>query len=182
METPGRGKRRIETASGSTGKSHSQSEIILKGNQAMKTKLHIAFRPWRQALAIALFATLNSQLPTVFAQNIIVTSQGRVTASGTNFTGVGQFKFVLVTSTNNTRTATATANLSGSFVTSYTVTSGGNGYFVAPAVTISGGGGSGATATANISGGVVTSLTAGSAGSGYTSAPTVTIAPPPPNI
>src|SRR6185503_7669592 len=76
----------------------------------------------------------------------------------------------------------ATANLSGPFVVSYNVTFGGNGYVSAPAVTISGGGGSGATAHAIISGGVVTSVVPDTAGSGYTSAPTVTIAPPPPSI
>src|ERR1041385_2657919 len=80
------------------------------------------------------------------AQNAIITYQGRVTASSTNFTGIGQFKFAIVTSTNNNRTATATANVNSGFVTSYNVTSGGSGYTTAPVVTISGGGGSGATA------------------------------------
>ena len=113
------------------------------------------------------------------AQNTLVTYQGRVTSGGTNFSGAGQFKFALVTSTNTAATATATANLSGAFVTSYTVTGGGNGYVTAPAVTITGGGGSGATATATISGGVVTAINPVTAGSGYGSPPTVTIAPPP---
>jgi hypothetical protein len=113
------------------------------------------------------------------AQNTVFTYQGRVRVSGTDFTGNGQFKFALVTGTNQTLRATATANLSGSFVVSYNVTFGGNGYFSAPAVTIFGGGGSGATAHAVVSGGAVTAVVPDNAGSGYTSAPTVTIDPPP---
>src|ERR1043165_4442448 len=113
------------------------------------------------------------------AQNTVFTYQGRVRVGGTDFTGTGQFKFALVTSTNQNHRATATANLSGSFVVSYNVTFGGNGYTSPPAVTISGGGGSGAIAHAVISGGVVTSVIPDSAGSGYTSTPIVTIAPPP---
>ena len=118
----------------------------------------------------------------VRAQNTVVTYQGRVAANGTNFSGNGQFKFAIVTSTNNNHSATGTANRSGSFVTSYNVTFGGNGYTIAPTVTVSGGGGSGATATATVSSGVVTAINPGSAGSGYTSTPTVTIAPPPTDI
>jgi len=129
-------------------------------------------------LALAIFAGINY----VAAQNTEFTYQGRVTDNGTNFTGTGQFKFALVTSTNYNHVATATANLSGSFVTSYTIISGGSGYVSAPAVTVSGGGGSGATATAIIAGGIVTQITPGSAGSGYSSLPTVTIAAPPANI
>lgn len=115
------------------------------------------------------------------AQDSVVTYQGRVTSGGTNFTGSGQFKFALVTSTNVSATATATATVSGGFVTIISVTLGGSGYVTPPAVTISGGGGSGAAATANLSGGVVTSITINNPGSGYGSAPTVTIAAPPEN-
>lgn len=138
----------------------------------------------KKLLASALCAICLSSLtaPSVRAQNTVITYQGRVSAHGTNFTGLGQFKFALVTSTNNNHTAAAAANLSGAFVTSYSVTSGGNGYTSPPAVTITGGGGSGATATAIVSGGVVIGISAGLAGSGYTSVPTVTIAPPPPAI
>ncbi|PTX91737.1 hypothetical protein DB354_17910 [Opitutus sp. ER46] len=57
------------------------------------------------------------------------------------------------------------------------VTSGGAGYTTAPAVTVTGGTGTGAVITANLTGGVVTSLTVDNPGSGYTS-PTITIAPP----
>jgi len=128
---------------------------------------------------LLLLSILSVQLSTLHAQSTVFSYQGRVLDNGTNFNGNGQFKFALVTSTNNARQATATANLSGSFVTSYNVTDGGNGYSIAPAVAVSGGGGSGATATASVSGGAVTGISANNAGSGYTSTPAVTVATPP---
>jgi len=131
---------------------------------------------------IALLVTV-SFLNVTQAQNALFTYQGRVTSNGTNFTGTGQFKFALVTSTNFNHQATATANPpSGGFVTIVNVTFGGNGYASPPAVTISGGGGSGATAHANLSSGVVTSILVDSPGSGYSSTPFVAVAPPPANI
>ena len=133
-----------------------------------------------QTLIVAL--TLLTGLTHLHAQTNVVTYQGRVTSSGINFNGSGQFKFALVTGTNISSTATATAVRSGSFVTSYNVTFGGSGYVTPPSVTVSGGGGSGATATANISGGVVTSITPVNAGTGYTGDPIVTISSPPENI
>jgi hypothetical protein len=131
-------------------------------------------------IALAVFAVISN----VTAQNTAFTYQGRITDNGTNFTGAGQFKFALVTSTNFNHQATATANPpSGGFITIINVTFVGSGYTNAPAVTITGGGGSGATATANPpSGGVVTGITVNNPGSGYTSTPTVAVAPPPPNI
>src|SRR5580704_7273748 len=134
------------------------------------------------ALIVADACSLFTAVNPACAQSTMFTYQGRVTDNGTNFTGTGQFKFALVTSTNFNHQATATANLSGTFVTSYNIISGGSGYTVAPTVTISGGGGSGATATAVISSGVVTGINPASAGSGYTSAPMVTLSPPPANI
>ena len=74
--------------------------------------------------------------------------------------------------------AAATATVSSGAVTAFTVTDGGEHYKSAlpPAVTITGGGGSGATATATVSSaGIVTGLTVTSGGSGYSSTPTVTI-------
>lgn len=58
-------------------------------------------------------------------------------------------------------------------VTAITLSAGGTGYTAAPAVSITGGGGTGATATATVSGGAVTGVTITNHGSGYTSAPTV---------
>ncbi|NGM62143.1 RagB/SusD family nutrient uptake outer membrane protein [Sphingobacterium sp. SGG-5] len=55
------------------------------------------------------------------------------------------------------------------------VTAGGTGYTVAPAVTITGGNGTGATATASISGGSVTEITITNPGIQFTSTPVVTI-------
>ncbi|MDE3066311.1 MAG: tail fiber domain-containing protein [Verrucomicrobiota bacterium] len=116
------------------------------------------------------------------AQGTAFTYQGRVLDNGTNFTGAGQFQFALVTSTNTSQQATAVATNTSGFITGIGVVNGGSGYTTAPAVTISGGGGSDAGATATISRGAVSSITVTNAGSGYTSTPTVTIAPPPANI
>lgn len=135
----------------------------------MKTKLH--------SLLIGL--TLAVSVTGLSAQNSVVTYQGRVQSDSSDFTGTGQFKFALVTVTNTSTPAAATAILTGQFVTSYPMVAYGSGYLTPPAVTVSGGGGSGATAVAVIAGGMVTEVNAVATGSGYTSTPTVTIAPPP---
>ena len=71
--------------------------------------------------------------------------------------------------------AVGSSALSGDGVGSVTITDGGEYYTSAPAVTFTGGGGSGAAGTAVISaGGLVTGVTINTAGTGYTSAPTVT--------
>jgi Bacterial Ig domain len=62
----------------------------------------------------------------------------------------------------------------GDQVNSIAITSGGSGYTSNPAVTITGGGGSGASATASV-GAVITSIAVTNGGSGYTSVPAVTI-------
>jgi formylglycine-generating enzyme required for sulfatase activity len=78
------------------------------------------------------------------------------------------------------RTATATAQVVNGFVVGIAVTDSGAGYSVAPQVTITGGGGSGASAEATVSNWAVVAITVRWAGSGYTSTPTVVIADPPP--
>lgn len=55
--------------------------------------------------------------------------------------------------------------------------SGGTGYGIAPGISFSGGGGTGAAAIATVSGGVITAITVTNPGSGYTSVPTVIITP-----
>jgi hypothetical protein len=75
--------------------------------------------------------------------------------------------------------AFATPQVVNGFVVGATVTSGGSGYVTSPAVSVVGGGGTGATAVASISSGVVTGIQSISTGSGYTNTPTVEIAPPP---
>lgn len=74
--------------------------------------------------------------------------------------------------------ATATATRTGSAITAVTVTAQGFGYTSTPAVTISGGGGTGATAVATIANGQVTAISVTAGGTGYTSTPTVTVAAP----
>jgi hypothetical protein len=66
----------------------------------------------------------------------------------------------------------------GDNVTSVSVSVGGTGYLEVPAVTFSGGGGSGAAATASISGGAVSSIAVTNVGSSYETVPTVAIAKP----
>jgi hypothetical protein len=145
----------------------------------MKEKLNRTSMRAGLFTAALLLTTILTSRSTLLAQGTTFTYQGRVTDNGTNFSGTGLFKFALVTSTNTSSQATATATRSGSFITSYAVTSGGSGYTAAPTVTITGGGGSGATASATVSGGVVTAINPVSAGTGYTSTPTVTVVPPP---
>lgn len=76
-------------------------------------------------------------------------------------------------------TATAVATVTAGFVTGITVTSGGSGYVSEPAVTLSGGGGSGATGKVILSGDKVAQIVVLTAGNGYMTSPTVTIDAPP---
>jgi hypothetical protein len=75
--------------------------------------------------------------------------------------------------------AVATATVAAGKVSAITVTSGGAGYSLNPAVTLTGGGGTGAIAVSVVSNGVVSGVQVIDGGSGYTTAPTVTIPPPP---
>jgi len=75
------------------------------------------------------------------------------------------------------RRAGASAALDGLSAASFTITPGNKVYTVAPSVTISGGGGTGATATAVLSGGATgtfSGITITNRGRGYTSAPSIT--------
>jgi hypothetical protein len=74
--------------------------------------------------------------------------------------------------------ATAVATITAGFVSGITVTSGGSGYTSEPAVTLTGGGGSGATAKAVVAGDRVSLLIILTAGTGYLSTPQVIIEPP----
>jgi len=105
----------------------------------------------------------------------IITYQGRIAVGGVNFNGSGKFKFAFVKG----GMASGFAVVAGGVVTAVSITNGGGGYVTVPAVTFSGGGGSGAAATATIAGGAVTGITVTGGGSGYASAPTVGIAAPP---
>ena len=80
---------------------------------------------------------------------------------------------VIVAPPSSGTTATATATLGGLSAASFTITSGTTTYSVAPTVTITGGGGSGAKFTAVLSNGLVTGITLSASGSGYTTAPTI---------
>ncbi|MEO8426710.1 MAG: hypothetical protein ABI651_06315 [Verrucomicrobiota bacterium] len=135
-------------------------------------------------LSWLLLSPLTPYLSTLFAQvPSVINYQGRVQASGTNFSGTGQFKFALVSpGTNVSRRAIATATVTSGFITGMTVIDGGLGYVSDPVVTIIDAIGSAATATAQVSGGAVTSIMVQSAGLGYSPSPTVTVDLPPPSF
>ena len=119
------------------------------------------------------------------AQNTTFTYQGRVQDNGTNFTGIGQFKFALLVATNTSSQPIVTINYGGAvgnlIVESVTVNYGGSGYVTAPTVTFSGGQPS-AAGYATINNGSVTGITV-TAGGFYPNfagpAAIITIAPPP---
>lgn len=71
--------------------------------------------------------------------------------------------------------ATVTATESGGVVTSASVSGGGSGYTVPPALVVLGGGGFGAELKATISGGAVSAVTVVRGGLGYTSNPSVLV-------
>lgn len=113
-------------------------------------------------------------------------AQGTVTkvdgSSTVNADGVGWSSTTLQNFYNTSLVqATATAVRTGSAITSFTMVNKGGGYFTPPAVTLSGGGGSGAIGIANLSAdGRVDSITVTNGGTGYTGTPTVAIEPPAP--
>lgn len=113
------------------------------------------------------------------AQQIFV--HDRDVSSSGSFDTAGNIRTYMISVTSvGASQATAASTVSGGRVSGLTITDGGSGYVPSapPAVTISGGGGTGASASAIVSPtGEVTSLTIINSGSGYTSAPTVTIAP-----
>ena len=71
----------------------------------------------------------------------------------------------------------ATCEVSTSFISHFTLVSGGSGYTEPPQVEIQGGNGTGAAASASISAGSVTSISVVATGSGYTDIPSVVITP-----
>jgi hypothetical protein len=109
--------------------------------------------------------------------------QGRVTVSGVNFHGTGQFKFALIDELNTNQTARAFSMAGGSVISIF-VNHPGTGYVMPPLVTIAPPETPGVTAeaTATVENGHVTGITVTEPGSGYTTQPVVTIEPPPPAI
>jgi FtsP/CotA-like multicopper oxidase with cupredoxin domain len=89
------------------------------------------------------------------------------------------YRFRILNATNDRYINLQLYQATPGIVSRITVTSGGSGYTDEPAVTITGGGGTGATATATVVGGAVTAISLLTVGSSYTSVPVVTIAPPP---
>jgi hypothetical protein len=134
-----------------------------------------------RALLFALCLVPFSQLQAA-SSSVLLTYQGRVKSGGTDFSGMGQFKFALVAGTNLNRQATAVATVTSGFLTGIQVVDGGSGYVTAPAITIIDSTGSGAIAVASVGGGRVTAINVSNAGTGYSAVPTIRVGPPPPNV
>lgn len=78
---------------------------------------------------------------------------------------------------NGSGATAGTVTLASTVITAVAVTAGGTGYNVPPAITVTGGGGSGAVITATTAGGIITGFVVVFGGTGYTSAPTINIQP-----
>ena len=140
--------------------------------------------------------TINTSTP-----QATINLQGKISASGSVFIqNAGTFTLsdaadITITNGFFTQSGTGPVSLGGDIITSgdtialagiptiaggqivaIPVSSGGSGYLSPPAVTILGGGGSGALAIAIVTNGVVTSINVTNGGSNYTSSPTITIA------
>jgi len=135
----------------------------------------------RAALVLLLLAALNCRFTAAFAQSTAFTYQGRVTDSGTNFTGTGQFEFALQVVTNTSSQAVvgigSLSGINSGAVLSCVVYNGGSGYTTPPVVTFSGGSPD-ATGTAVVSNGAVTAINIISGGN-YPYEALVSVAPPP---
>ena len=123
----------------------------------------------------------SAELGTGFSMTIDVNNQGVfiTTHKAVSELVVGEYT-VLPTDPVSTTGATpggATFNIDWG-VKAVTVTDGGDGYALAPAVSFGGAGGSGTTATATLTGDTVSSVTVTAPGSGYTERATVTSADP----
>lgn len=111
-------------------------------------------------------------------QNIIRTAIANTYATPETLRSANDY--VKITASITTTTATALSKISSGSVSEIYLTYQGAGYINAPAITISGGGGSGATAVANLnSDGTINNIVITNAGSGYTSEPAITIEDPP---
>lgn len=102
---------------------------------------------------------------------------GPVHTVGTAQNGSAGLKYLGTIATGNV--AVASGNISSvtldGLVREINITNGGSGYIVAPSITISGGGGSGAAGYAAATGGSVNRIYLTALGRGYTSTPTVTV-------
>src|SRR5256885_15770194 len=126
------------------------------------------------AALLAIGSAASAQVPNVLSY------QGRVQANGTNFSGVGHFKFAIVSpGTNTSRGATAVGTVNNGFLVGITVTAGGAGYSVGPAIARPDTPGSGAPATRAVWGGRGPGPPLATAARGRSSSPHRGIRPPP---
>lgn len=94
---------------------------------------------------------------------------------GTGFTAFPTITIDPPTSSTGTQAQAVVTTLSNNSIAGVQITNPGYGYITTPAITITGGGGSGANLTATLGSGLVSGISITNAGTGYTSTPTVTI-------
>lgn len=140
---------------------------------ARPVKIILARAVARQNHAGNTIEALSSQLMIVTAKK-----KNGVAYTSDNTLVVNTDRIALAYDTDKEVQATATATIDSDAVDAISVNVGGGYYDSVPAVSFSGGGGTGAAATAVLTDGVVTSINVTAGGSGYTSAPTVTVAAP----
>lgn len=168
---------------------HAYNKAVPKtkpANRSIKLIMKRSSKFFATVVALAAIASISSQLSIACAQSSAFSYQGKITASGTNFSGNGWFKFaVLQLGTNQARQAAATADYSSGYIKTIAVTDGGAGYLTPPAVTIYGVPGpqwGGASATAVVSHGAVVAIDVVTVGSNFLLGATVSIAAPPPDF
>jgi hypothetical protein len=125
--------------------------------------------------------TLRDEVTLVPGANVVMNTIGnsvQISALAGDLTLTNVAKLNLA---DTASTATGVPVVSFGFIVNATVSSGGSGYSVPPAVTVSDSTGSGAIITATISGGSVVGLTVQTPGSGYSAGATLSMAPPPSN-
>jgi len=104
---------------------------ILPGAFLLLFSLPGLTKSWLRSGCLGLLAFLLATAPIARAQiPQLINYQGRVAVGGVNFDGAGQFKFALVEGAGVNTSRPATATLTGSSVTSVTVTDGGAGWIL----------------------------------------------------
>lgn len=137
----------------------------------------------RILLQLSALSLLAAAAPAVAQVPSLLNYQGRVTVSGTNFTGNGQFKFALVDGgTDKSRQATATAVVSNGKIVGIDLVFGGMGYATAPVVKITDTTGASASVAAQVNNSKVTGFVINNSGSNYSPNAVVSIGAPPADI
>lgn len=133
--------------------------------------------PWKNATAYLIGDIVTNNGYSYVAKisgTSLGTGSGPLHTSGTQYEDIGSSGGVQWEQTNSPSFNRGVFKAEGKVV-SVTVTNGGSGYTTSPAVSFSGGNGTGALATAIVSDGKVVAIEMNESGSGYTGTPTVSI-------